>query len=300
MKRRAGWILAPVLLAAAAAGLLVWSPWSASSPPLTLAEAENKLLKQYAGKIESSEQNGELYEMRLRTDTGLYAVRLSAEEGQVQSIERLEAVKVPPPEIVSRETVKSRLEETEGLRVDRLELDTPEDGATRLYVADVTNSSGERRSLEIDAYTGSILTDQAAKPQEPGGEGTGGTPSQGGPAGVPGGPPAQPQARLLSEEEAKAAAAAALNVQASAVEDTDAELRRQEDGQAYYLVDVELKNGREAEVQINAVSGAMLTITWDEEDSEPEAESGKHSGDDDPKPGKSGKDGSEDEHRSEE
>lgn len=297
MKRRAAWILAPVLLAAAAAGLLVWSPWSASSPPLTLAEAENKLLKQYAGKIESSEQTGELYEMRLRTDTGLYAVRLSAEEGQVQSIERLEAVKVPPPEIVSRETIKSRLEANEGFRVERLELDTPGAGTTRLYVADVTNSSGERRSLEIDAYTGSILADHPAKPQGTGGEGPNGTPSGSGPDEIPNGPPAQPQARLLSEEEAKAAAAAALNVQASAVEDTDAELRRQEDGQAYYLVDVELKNGREAEVQINAVSGAMLTITWDEDGSE--SDSGKNRGGEKPKPEQSGKNDSEHEDRSE-
>ncbi|OWR30095.1 hypothetical protein CDO73_13580 [Saccharibacillus sp. O23] len=288
MKRRAAWISAPVLLAAAAAGLLVWSPWSPSSPALTLAEAENKLLKQYAGKIESSAQTGELYEMRLRTDTGLYAVRLSAEDGQVESIERLEAVKVPPPEIVSREAVKVRLEQREGLRVQRLELDTPDGGATRLYVAEVTNSSGERRSLEIDAYTGDILTDREAQPSDAGGDkgtpGTPGAPDEEGPAATPPDLPGQPQARLLSEDEAKAAAAAALNVQASAVEDTDAELRRQEDGQAYYLVDVELKNGREAEVQINAVSGAMLTITWDE---------------DDPKPEKSGKDDPEREDRSE-
>ncbi|OWA33281.1 hypothetical protein B9G55_21610 [Saccharibacillus sp. O16] len=278
MRRSTLWVLVLVLSAVVAAGLHVWSPWSSGKPALTLAEAESKLLKQYTGKIESSRQDGALYEMKLRMDAGLYQIRLSASDGQVESIERLESAPVPPPEIVSREVVKRQLEDLEGFRVQRLELDTTNSGATRLYVAEVTGKSGERRSLEIDAYSGKILVNRLVEPQDSGettvpNEGKPG----GAPEGVPGGgkptdptkePSGQGQARLLSEEEAKQAAAVALNVEAAAVEDTDVELRSQEDGQAYYLVDIELKNGREAEVQINAVSGAMQTITWDEEKSE--------------------------------
>ncbi|GEM_PF-1278320 len=296
MKRTTVWILVPLLAAAVAAGLHSWSPWSAGTSALTLEEAENKLLKQYAGRVESSRQNGEVYEMKLRMDAGLYKIRLSAFDGQVESIERLESAAVPPPEIVSREVVKRQLEEREGFRIQRLELDTANSGATRLYVAEVTAQSGEHRSLEIDAYSGKILANRTVKPPDSGDPnvpdpdnpgGTNGSPAggddpQGNPNGTSNGN--GDQARLLSEEEAKSAAAAALNVEASAVEDTDAELRSQEDGQAYYLVDVELKNGREAEVQINAVSGAMQTITWDEEDGESPSKSdnGRPSGERDP------------------
>ncbi|WP_172195268.1 PepSY domain-containing protein [Saccharibacillus qingshengii] len=276
MKRRTAWAAALLLAAAAAGGLLVWSPWSSAEPSLTPTEAEKKLLKLYSGQIESARQTGDLYEMQLRTEAGLYTVKLYAADGRVESIRRLEAAAAPPREIISRSEIKARLERQAGVRVERLELDKSS-GESRLYAAELTEASGERRRLTIDAYTGDTLTDtplagsgvsaggqepdEDPPPQDPGED----VPSSGG---TPASPddPGGANARLLSERQAKAAAASALGVESGAVEDSDAELRSEEDGQAYYLVDVELKTGRQAEVQINAVSGAMQTITWDEEE----------------------------------
>ncbi|NGZ77585.1 PepSY domain-containing protein [Saccharibacillus alkalitolerans] len=278
MKRRAAWPAAALLIAAASAGLLVWSPWNAADPSMTQAEAESKLLKLYAGSIESARRAGDLYEMRLRTEAGLYAVQLSAADGRVESIRRLEAAPAEPPKIVSRETIKTRLEEQTGVRVDSLELETGDEGTRSLYVAELSKASGERRRLEIDAYSGETVTDRAIAPSSPDdtrppSEGTADSTDKG-KEGSPGQSAGEPRpsvpSRLLTEDQAKAAAAAALGAEIGAVEDSDAELRSQEDGQAYYLVDVELKNGRKAEVQINAVSGAMRTITWDEEDAAPQ------------------------------
>ncbi|WP_181286075.1 PepSY domain-containing protein [Saccharibacillus deserti] len=277
MKRRTAWAAAFLLALAVAGGLLVWSPWSSAEPSLTRTEAEKKLLKLYSGRIESARQTGELYEMQLRTEAGLYTVKLYAADGRVESIRRLEAAAAPPREIISRSEIKARLERQAGVRVERLELEKGS-GESRLYAAELTEASGERRGLTIDAYTGETLTDaplpgsgasaggqvpdeDPSPPQEPGD----GIPSSGGSPASPD-DPGGANARLLSERQAKAAAAAALGVESGAVEDSDAELRSEEDGQAYYLVDVELKTGRQAEVQINAVSGAMQTITWDEEE----------------------------------
>ncbi|CAM3529995.1 MULTISPECIES: PepSY domain-containing protein [Saccharibacillus] len=301
MRRRTAGMAATALAAAGAAGLLLWSPWSSAEPSLTQAQAQSKLLKLYTGQIESASRSGDLYEMTLRTDTGLYTVNLYVEDGRVESIRRLEATTAPTREIVSRDRIKTRLEQQAGVRVERLELENADGGEERLYVADLTEASGERRRLRIDAYTGETLQDAALpggapvaggdsgganggdagaappdpSPDAPGGTGgedppaNGGSPEPGTP-GNPGGGAASggTNARLLGERQARAAAAAALGVEVGAVEESDAELRSEEDGQAYYLVDVELKNGRKAEVQINAVSGAMQTITWDEDEEE--------------------------------
>ncbi|WP_017426666.1 MULTISPECIES: PepSY domain-containing protein [Paenibacillus] len=44
----------------------------------------------------------------------------------------------------------------------------------------------------------------------------------------------------------------------------DIELHRNDKG-LYYLVEVEIQDGREAVVQINAVSGSIDSITWEKE-----------------------------------
>ncbi|MCM3750240.1 hypothetical protein M3223_23160 [Paenibacillus pasadenensis] len=47
-----------------------------------------------------------------------------------------------------------------------------------------------------------------------------------------------------------------------------------------YLVEVKLSDGRRAEVQINAISGKVMSVVWDEKHTPPRG-SGKKGGDDD-------------------
>ncbi|MFD1990645.1 PepSY domain-containing protein [Paenibacillus nicotianae] len=49
------------------------------------------------------------------------------------------------------------------------------------------------------------------------------------------------------------------------VDDTDYE-DDEDKGQSYYLVDIDTPDEREATVQINAVSGAVMSVTWDDVD----------------------------------
>jgi uncharacterized membrane protein YkoI len=37
------------------------------------------------------------------------------------------------------------------------------------------------------------------------------------------------------------------------------------DGIVYYLVDIEANDGREATVEINAITGEITTLTWDDD-----------------------------------
>lgn len=290
MKRISGKLVGSAVAAAVAAtSLVLWSPWEAAEPSLTREQAEQQLLAHYSGQIESANLANGRYDMRLRTDAGLYAVALSASSGQVESIRRLEAAEQSKPEILERARVKTLLENrSAGAEVTRLELETPTDADTPLYVAELTEETGRIVKLTIDAHTGDIRSEQeiAAPPTN----GTGSTeptdepasnpdpgqnpppsedPDDPTPPGDKGNPPQKPGSdepvRLLTEKEAEKIAAKSLAGAGSKVEDTDADLRTEDDGQAYYLVEVELEDGREASVQVNAVSGKVLSTTWDED-----------------------------------
>ena len=286
MKRISGKLVGSAAVAAVAVtGLILWSPWGAAEPALTREQAEQELLARYSGQVESANLANGRYDMLLRTDAGLYAVALSASSGQVESIRRLEAAEQTPPEILERTKVKTLLESrAAGATVTRLELETPTDADNPLYAAELTDHAGRLFKLTIDAYSGDIQSEQeiAAPPtndngstqptEDPGSSSNGQngeSPDNSTKPDDKGNQPQKPNAdepvRLLSEKEAEKIAAKSLADAGSKVEDTDADLRTEDDGQAYYLVEVELEDGREASVQINAVSGAVLSTTWDED-----------------------------------
>lgn len=62
---------------------------------------------------------------------------------------------------------------------------------------------------------------------------------------------------------AKAKKIAAAHVRGKA---EDVELKGKVAGSAYYLVEVEVEGGRDADVQVNAVSGAIMSVIWDDVD----------------------------------
>ncbi|EHS58350.1 PepSY domain-containing protein [Paenibacillus kribbensis] len=68
-----------------------------------------------------------------------------------------------------------------------------------------------------------------------------------------------PVSLVITEKEAAQLAAKAVNGTSD-----DIELHRNEKG-LYYLVEVEIKDGREAVVQVNAVSGSIDSVTWEKE-----------------------------------
>ncbi|MGV6934381.1 PepSY domain-containing protein [Paenibacillus sp. CMM36] len=71
-----------------------------------------------------------------------------------------------------------------------------------------------------------------------------------------------PASLVITEKEAAKLAAQAVNGTSD-----DIELHRNDKG-LYYLVEVEVKDGREAVVQVNAVSGSIDSITWEKEKQE--------------------------------
>jgi uncharacterized membrane protein YkoI len=77
---------------------------------------------------------------------------------------------------------------------------------------------------------------------------------------TPSNPPEQGKNTLISEDEAVAIALEHVN---GVIEEV--ELKRSGDIR-YYLIEVETPDGREADVQLNAASGAVMSITWSNDD----------------------------------
>ncbi|GGO05494.1 PepSY domain-containing protein [Saccharibacillus kuerlensis] len=289
MKRITGRTAAAAAVAsAAAAALILWSPWDETSSALTQEQAKQQLLTRYSGQVESAELEDGHYNMLLRTEAGLYTVALSASDGRIESIRRLETTE-QIPEILDRMQVKEELESRQSdTEIQKLELQTPADGSRPIYAAELTDAQGRRLIVEIDAYSGDILSEKVSQPAAV--EGGEAAPNPESPSDSPSEPDKEPviqqpkppsgssaagdkqpgrsdePARLLTEQEAQRIAEQSLANTGSTIEDSDADLRTQDDGQAYYLVEVELANGREAAVQINAVSGTVLSTTWNEDD----------------------------------
>ncbi|WP_262988400.1 PepSY domain-containing protein, partial [Enterococcus faecium] len=67
--------------------------------------------------------------------------------------------------------------------------------------------------------------------------------------------------QFLSEKQAEQKALARVPGEVD-----DVELRGTNSGNPYYLVEIDLEDGREAIVQVNAISGAIRSVTWDEDE----------------------------------
>ena len=91
--------------------------------------------------------------------------------------------------------------------------------------------------------------------------GTGGDPGE-----TPGGAPEQPGGETpslpLTEQEA---IKVALGQVFGKVEDVEL---RSAGGERYYLIEIETPQGREADIQVHAITGTVMSVTWDDDEDE--------------------------------
>ncbi|WP_434748900.1 PepSY domain-containing protein [Paenibacillus amylolyticus] len=221
-----------------------WKPWEPARQQLSADAAAQSVLEQYPGEIIHSTLKDGTYLMQLRSETGLYDVQVDAFTAAVQSIKRLEASpQAEEKTLWSREQMKSELlKQRAGEQLVSLEL--VEQQGSPVYTAVVKARDNSRQELTIDPYTGDILSSKAIK--APPVSGDGGT---------------EKAPQFLSEKQAKQKALARVPGEVD-----DVELRGTNSGNPYYLVEIDLEDGREATVQVNAISGAIRSVTWDKDD----------------------------------
>ncbi|MEC0109679.1 PepSY domain-containing protein [Paenibacillus taichungensis] len=220
-----------------------WKPWQSDRVMLTADAAAQSVLDQYPGEIVNSTLKDGTYIMQLRSETGLYDVQVDAVTATVNSIKRLESnPQAEEKTLWSREQIKTELLKQTDAELVSLEL--VEQQGIPVYLAVFKMKDNTREQWTIDPYTGekqSSKTLESSSPDPTTGEGT--------------------KTSFLSEKEAEQKALARIPGEVD-----DIELRGTNSGNPYYLVEIDLEDGREAIVQVNAISGAIRSVTWDDDD----------------------------------
>lgn len=130
------------------------------------------------------------------------------------------------------------------------------------YTGELLTAQG-RYELKLDGATGEIISIVLLKrADEPAVQPTAAAspvPTSGA-AATPSPAPPPTAAGVVSEKEA---ARLALKEVPGEVDDVDTEI---DDSGAFYLVEIHTPDGREAVVQVNAISGSIMSVTWEEPD----------------------------------
>lgn len=191
---------------------IVWKPWAEQAEALTKEAVEKVVLEQYPGEVIATTLLGDVYKMQLKTDTGLYALKVDSLNGEIVSLELLNKNVVS---VVENKEIDTKNTATEG--------NPPTSGTT------------ENGSTTTKAPTVNTPTDKKSKEEA---------------------------TKILTTEQA-----AALSTKH--VDGTIDEIElRQSSKESYYLVEIDAADGREAVVQVHAITGVIMSVIWDDKRNE--------------------------------
>ena len=221
----------------------VFTPDSSLASELTEQEAKEIAQQRYSGMIKGISQKADQYIIELERETGIYELQINANTGEVSSLKRLkeaiqkkedaetESERLPNVETLSEEQIKElALKQVNG-KIDSLQL--VKEGEQPVYQVIVSDQTAKNK-LSLDAYTGDVLKKESIA--------------------------IEVAPKRLNEEQAKNAA---LKEVPGTVDNLEA---KNVNGISYYLVEIEANDGREATVEINAITGKINTLTWDDDD----------------------------------
>lgn len=204
---------------------------------LTDEELKATALTKYPGEIIKAMKSGNEYEIELKMENGIYAIKMDTKTGNILSLEQMTTKEVSPP---SDKLTEDQIKKEIAAQGELLSIQFINDANTPYYEAIVHKGTVET-TLKVDPYNGSII-DTTQSPIDT---------------------PVTQENTLLSEQEALIIAANHLK----GVADDDAELHQPAGQTPYYLVEVEIENGekdREAVVEVDAYTGAVKSVNWED------------------------------------
>ncbi|WP_082233450.1 PepSY domain-containing protein [Halobacillus massiliensis] len=220
-----------ILGSAAALILLIILIWqivqsTTSAEPMTEREAADYVASQYGGSILEAAQKDDLFVVSLQTDKGEYKVQINRYTSEIEHMERFENNSRDP--LTQKEAEAIALENQPGSLSSTKKR---KDENTIVYEVQIENKD-EMVTLLINEE-GTILDKQVKQEQE------------------------EERTTLISEKEA---IEKALQEVKGKVDDVDYETSG---NLPYYLIEIE-RDDDDAEVQIHAITGEILSIKWDD------------------------------------
>ena len=232
---KSGYIIGGIILIVLLAFGAIWlSPFSAKT--LTEEELKSAALTKYPGEIIRTAKLENEYEIDMQMDSGVYAIRMDTNNGNILSLKQIATEKVSPSvEILTEAQIKKEIITQGKLQsIHFINADTP-------YYEAVVHKDDVEFTLKVDPYNGSIIDSTKAPIESAVSTGN----------------------ILLTEVEVLTIAATHLK----GIADEDVELHQPSGQPPYYLVEVEIENGeeedREAVVEVDAYTGKVKSINWE-------------------------------------
>ncbi|WP_176142422.1 PepSY domain-containing protein [Halobacillus hunanensis] len=205
-----------------------------SAEPLSMDKARQLIKNQYSGKIVQTEEINDEFIFTIERDTGEYQIRVDKSTSKINDMERLTTKQLESTESKIRKQIEkeykgeitSLKESKEGNQLQYEVEIKLEDKKVKLTMTETGDVIQEQTVTENDQNTSQEQLPQKANP-----------------------PITKEQAQKL-----------ALKQVSGTIEDVEYE---EENGQFFYLIDIENDDETEATVQINAITGE-IKLSWDD------------------------------------
>jgi uncharacterized membrane protein YkoI len=218
--------------------LILWMQFDKLSPTtdmLTKVEAEKLIHERYQGTVTQIKLAAQQYQIEMQKQNKLYLIKMDAASGKVLSFTLTSPTTETPDETPVKELSEDEIrtiiqDEVKGsiTSIERIN-----NNQAPIYKA-IVNEADKQTTITVDAISGKILSVQSDVITE--------------------------APKTLTEQEA---GKIALEQIPGTIEDILLETKKE---QTYYLVEIETQDDREAIVQIHAITGKVLSITWDDHD----------------------------------
>lgn len=206
---------------------------SPAADMLTKQEAEKLIQNRYQGTVSQIKLTAQQYHIEMQKQDKLYLIKMDPASGKVLSFTLTSpATEKPAPEPV-KELSESEIKTIilSAVKGSIASIERIENNQAPIYKAVVTEAD-KQTNITVDAISGKILSSNTAVINEP--------------------------PKTLTEQEA---GNIALKQIPGTIDDILLETKHE---QTYFLVEIETQDDREAIVQIHAITGQVLSITWDD------------------------------------
>ncbi|GIN21284.1 MAG TPA: hypothetical protein DEO65_12340 [Bacillus bacterium] len=223
-----------ILLIVLTSGMIIALIWQlsismVSARPLSEADASKLVRDLYGGEIAAIKKTNDHFYISLQSEIGLYEITIDQKSGEILGIEKKESDKSEQQLTVPE--VKQLIKKDYPGKIEQLEKRS--ENGQLFYFVIVRNGTVET-TIKLNPVSGKIV--ESSKKTDT-------------------------KEETVHGITKKEAVKIALNQVKGVVEDVDIE---ESDGLYYYLVEVEQDKEREATIQINSITGEILSITWDD------------------------------------
>ncbi|MBS4201096.1 PepSY domain-containing protein [Bacillus sp. FJAT-49732] len=202
-----------------------------SSKTISEQEASELVTTKYSGKISQVQLTEDDYIIKLEKNSGLYEVKVNIHTGEISSLTQIKKnqTNIGKNNVLNEEQIK-RIATSAG--TGKLESLTQTLLNNQLIFTAVLVEKHQRTYVKVDAHTGKVLSINTEKLNEP-------------------------SKRITKQEAIKIAIRQVPG-------EVDEVKIKSIDNLTYYFVEIDTKDDREATIQIQAITGEVKSVTWDD------------------------------------